>query len=146
MKTTYQSVEEIQNERAWYLIDASELVLGRLASQVASMLKGKHKASYSPHQDCGDHIVIINAEKVVLTGNKAETKTYFRHNRRPGGGKFTSFQQMIQRHPERVLENAVKGMLPKNPLGRQMIKKLHVVAGPDHNHQAQKPEELTLKY
>ena len=146
MKTTYKSVEEIQAERKWYLLDATDVVLGRFASQVASILKGKYKASYAPHQDCGDYIVVINAEKVVLTGNKADTKTYFRHNRRPGGGKFTSFKQMIAAHPERVIENAVKGMLPKNPLGRSMIKKLHVVAGPDHNYQAQKPEPFTLKY
>lgn len=146
MKTTYKSVDEIQSDRKWFVLDAENLVLGRLASQVATILKGKHKPAYAPHQDLGDHIIVINAEKVRLTGNKENTKEYFRHSTRPGSGKFTSIKQMREFHPERIIEYAVKGMLPKNPLGRQMIKKLHVYAGPNHEHQAQKPEEMKLNY
>ena len=146
VKTTYSSVQEIQTNRKWFVIDASDQVLGRFASQVATMLKGKHKPAYAPHQDLGDNIIVINAEKIRLTGNKENTKEYFRHTTRPGSGKFTSLKQMRDAQPERIIEYAVKGMLPKNPLGRSMIKKLHVYAGETHQHQAQKPEELKLKY
>ncbi|MCB0278723.1 MAG: 50S ribosomal protein L13 [Calditrichaeota bacterium] len=146
MKTTYASVEEIQANRKWYVVDANNQVLGRFASQIATLLKGKHKASYAPHQDNGDNIIVINAEKIRLTGNKENVKEYFRHTTRPGSGKFTSFKQMRDSQPERVIEFAVKGMLPKNPLGRAMFRKLHVYAGENHQHQAQQPEELKLKY
>lgn len=147
MKTAYKSVEEIQNDRKWYVVDATDLVLGRMASQIASILKGKNKPAYAPHQDHGDYVVVINADKVRLTGNKENTKTYFRHRTtRPGAQVITTYKQMMEFHPERVVEYAVKGMLPKNSLGRKMIKKLHVVAGEDHPHVAQKPEALALKY
>jgi large subunit ribosomal protein L13 len=147
MKTEYKSVEEIQAEQKWYVVDATNLVLGRMATQIASILKGKNKPSYAPHQDHGDFVVVINAEKVRLTGNKENTKTYFRHRTtRPGSQVVTTYKQMIELHPERVVEYAVKGMLPKNSLGRKMIKKLHVVAGDVHPHTAQQPEALTLKY
>ena len=144
MKTSYLASEDVINNRKWFVIDAADQVLGRLASHIASILKGKLNPAYAPHQDLGDNVIIINAEKVKLTGNKADTKTYFSHTRRPGSGRTITFKQMLDTHPERVIEKAVKGMLPKNPLGRQMFLKLHVYAGDQHPHAAQKPEELKL--
>ena len=143
MKTYVPKPEDI--ERKWYVVDAKDKVLGRLASHVATILRGKHKPIYAPHVDVGDHVIIINAEKIRVTGKKAQTKRYFRHSGYPGGARFDSFAELIQRHPERILEKAVWGMLPHNKLGRKMFKKLKVYAGENHPHQAQKPEKLELK-
>lgn len=131
-------------ERKWYVVDADGVVLGRLASQVASILRGKHKPTFTPHLDVGDYVIVVNAEKVRVTGAKESAKLYYRHSRYPGGLRSLSFDEMIQRHPERVIQYAVKGMLPKGALGRQMLKKLRVFAGPDHPHQAQQPQELEI--
>ena len=140
---TYQpKASEI--ERAWFVIDADGQVLGRLASEVAQLLRGKHKPIWAPHVDCGDNVVIVNAAKVEVTGSKREHKTYWRHSGYPGGIRSRSFGEMIERHPDRVIRQAVRGMLPKSRLGRRMLKKLHVYAGPDHPHQAQKPEPRQL--
>ena len=144
LKTFIASEKEVQSSKEWFIIDAKDLVLGRLASKLAFVLKGKHKPSYSPHYDVGDFIVVINAEKVKLTGKKIDQKTYFRHTGYPGGEVITPVRLVLQRHPERVIENAVKGMLPKNSLGRKMIKKLKVYAGGEHPHKAQQPKELSL--
>ena len=144
MKTYIAREKEIRDSRQWYVIDAEGQVLGRLASKIAHILRGKHKAIYSPHYDVGDFIVVVNAEKVKLTGNKMQQKSYFRHSGYIGGVTTTPIALMLERHPERVLERAVKGMLPKNALGRQMLKKLKVYAGPDHNHHAQQPQVLEL--
>ncbi len=132
-------------ERSWYVVDASGQRLGRLASEVAAILRGKHKPTYTPHVDTGDYVIIINAEKVELTGSKWDNKKYYRHSRYPGSLKETTAKVMRQKHPERLIEFAVKGMLPKGRLGRQMYKKLYVYAGAEHPHQAQKPEKLELK-
>lgn len=144
MKTYIAREKEIRDSRQWFLIDAEGQVLGRLASKIAHILRGKHKAIYSPHYDVGDFIVVINAEKVKLTGNKMQQKTYFRHSGYIGGVTTTPISLMLERHPERVLEYAVKGMLPKNALGRQMLKKLKIHVGPNHNHHAQQPRVLEL--
>lgn len=144
MKTYIASEEEVQKDKKWFVIDAKDAILGRLASKVASVLKGKHKPSYSPHYDVGDFIVVVNAEKIKLTGKKMLEKTYFHHSGYPGGEAITSIRMMLQRHPERVIEYAVKGMLPKNSLGRKMIKKLKVYAGENHPHSAQQPKELSI--
>ena len=130
--------------RSWYVVDAAGKTLGRLATEIASRLKGKHKPVYTPHVDTGDYIVVVNAEKVQVTGNKQEDKQYYRHTGYPGGIKSINFNKLIASHPERVLYNAVKGMLPKNPLGRAMFKKLKVYAGSEHPHQAQQPEALEV--
>ncbi|HSK47548.1 MAG TPA: 50S ribosomal protein L13 [Coriobacteriia bacterium] len=143
MKTYHAKPGEI--EREWLLIDATDMVVGRLASEVAQILKGKRKPVYTPHVDTGDFVVIINAEKVRLTGNKANTKMYYSHSGYPGGLKEVSFQRMLAKHPERILEKAIKGMLPKNTLGRAMNRKLKVYAGPEHPHEAQKPRQITLE-
>ena len=143
MKTYYAKPGEVQ--RDWVLVDATDMVLGRLATRVAEILKGKTKPQYTPHVDVGDFVVVINADKIRLTGNKAETKAYFSHSGYPGGLKETSFTRMIEKHPERVIEKAVKGMLPKNSLGRSMGKKLKVYAGSDHPHEAQNPTPIELK-
>jgi len=129
----------------WYVVDAEGLVLGRLASQVAQILRGKHKPIYTPHMDTGDFVVVINAEKVRLTGNKAESKSYFRHTGYPGGTRTTSYKQMMDKYPERIIQKAVKGMVPHNRLGRQIMKKLKVYAGPNHEHEAQQPKPLIIK-
>ncbi|MCK5454771.1 MAG: 50S ribosomal protein L13, partial [Calditrichia bacterium] len=129
MRTDYLKVEEVAAQREWYVVDAQDYVLGRLASNIASVLRGKNKPAFAPHQDLGDFVVVINAEKVKLTGKKAEQKTYFRHSGYPGGAKTITFREMIEKHPERVIENAVRLMLPKNTLGRGMLKKLKVYAG-----------------
>ena len=131
-------------ERKWYVVDAEGCTLGRLASGVASVLRGKNKPQFTPHVDTGDYVIIVNADKVKVTGKKMEQKIYYNHSEYVGGMKETTLKEMMAKKPERVLELAVKGMLPKGPLGRTMIKKLHVYAGPEHNHAAQKPEVLTF--
>jgi large subunit ribosomal protein L13 len=146
VKTEFLSKEDLVADRKWYIVDAKDMVLGRLATQVATVLKGKHKPTYAPQYDNGDFVVVINADKVRLTGNKAETKSYFRHTGYVGNEKHTSFKQMMEFHPERVIQFAVKGMLPKNTLGREMLTKLRVFAGEEHTHAAQNPEPLELKY
>ncbi|TLM98770.1 MAG: 50S ribosomal protein L13 [Actinobacteria bacterium] len=143
MKTYYAKPLEV--EREWLLVDATDMVLGRLASQVAQILKGKNKPTYTPHVDTGDFVVVINAEKIRLTGNKANAKNYYSHSGFPGGLKEVSFARMLEKHPERIIEKAVKGMLPKNSLGRAMNRKLKVYAGPEHPHEAQKPRQITLE-
>lgn len=142
--TTTVSAKPHDVERDWFVVDAEGKTLGRLASEIAFRLRGKHKPIYTPHVDTGDYIVVINAAKVRVTGNKANDKTYYRHSGYPGGLKQASFRQMIERRPERVIELAVKGMLPKNPLGRAMFKKLKVYAGAEHRHAAQQPQPLEL--
>lgn len=137
MKTYAVKASEI--ERQWWLVDASDQTLGRLATRIATLLEGKHKATYSPHLDSGDHVVVVNAAKVKVTGNKLIQKTYYRHSNYPGGLKEESLQTLMARKPEIVIERAVKGMLPQNRLGRAMFKKLKVYAGADHPHQAQQP-------
>jgi large subunit ribosomal protein L13 len=131
-------------ERNWYVIDASDVVLGRLATKIATVLRGKHRPQYTPHADCGDHIIVINAEKVRVTGGKEEKKFYHRHTGYIGGLKSTKLAEMRATHPERIIEFAVKGMMPKNPLGRAMLSKLKVYAGNEHPHAAQKPQTLNL--
>ena len=128
----------------WYLVDATDKVLGRLATQIAIRLRGKHKPEYTPHVDTGDHIVIVNAAKIRVTGDKINQKKYYRHTGYPGGIKETVLSDELENNPERVNERAVKGMLPKNSLGRTMFRKLRVYAGPDHSHQAQQPKALEI--
>jgi large subunit ribosomal protein L13 len=140
VKTVVPNVDDI--ERKWYIIDAQDQILGRLASQIATLLRGKHKPEYTPHLDLGDHVVIVNADKIKVTGRKLSNKFYTRYTGFPGGLRTSSFEKLIHERPERVLFHAVKGMLPKNRLGRKMIKKLRVYTGPDHPHQAQQPEAL----
>lgn len=142
MKT--YSVKAGEIERDWYVVDARGRVLGRLASEIARILRGKHKPTYSPHLDVGDHVVVINAKDVRLTGRKADQKAYFRHSGYMGGAKSIPFKRMIRTHPERVVELAVKGMMPKNALGRQMLKKLRVYAGEEHPHGPQDPKPLDV--
>jgi large subunit ribosomal protein L13 len=129
-------------KRDWYVVDAEGKTLGRLAADIAHRLRGKHKPEYTPHVDTGDYIVVVNAEKVNVTGNKAKDKMYHRHTEFPGGLKSMSFEKLIDHAPERVIQSAVKGMLPRNPLGRAMFKKLKVYAGAEHPHTAQQPQEL----
>jgi large subunit ribosomal protein L13 len=131
-------------ERQWHVIDATDIVLGRLASQTAQLLRGKHKAVFAPHVDTGDFVVIVNADKVALTGNKREQKKAYRHSGYPGGLRATTYTELLEKHPERAVEKAVRGMLPKNSLGRQMLRKLKVYAGPEHPHAAQKPQPYTI--
>jgi large subunit ribosomal protein L13 len=131
-------------ERKWYVVDASQYTLGRLASGVASVLRGKNKPTYTPHIDTGDYVIVINADKVKVTGKKLDQKIYYNHSDYVGGMKETTLREMMAKKPERVIELAVKGMLPKGPLGRDMYKKLHVYAGPEHEQAAQKPEVLTF--
>jgi large subunit ribosomal protein L13 len=131
-------------EREWYVVDAEGQTLGRLASRIAPILKGKHKPVYTPHLDCGDFVVVVNAEKVRVTGRKLDQKMYHRHSGYPGGLRSISLRDQLARHPERVLQAAVKGMLPKNRLGRRMMKKLKVYSGDSHPHQAQAPKPLEL--
>ena len=126
-------------EQTWYVIDATDVVLGRLASQVAALLRGKHKPSFAPHVDTGDFVVVVNAEKVALTGAKLQQKQEYRHSGYPGGLRATSYATLLDKHPQRAVEKAVRGMLPHTTLGRQMLSKLKVYAGPDHPHQAQQP-------
>lgn len=129
-------------DRKWYVIDGTDVIVGRLASRVAMILRGKHKPYYTPHVDCGDHVIIINADRVRFTGKKREEKPYYRYTGYPGGKRVTTPAEMFRRTPERVVEHAVRGMLPKNRLGRQIFRKLHVYAGPEHPHAAQNPVEL----
>lgn len=131
-------------DRKWHVVDATDLPLGRLASEIAQILRGKHKPTYAPHVDVGDHVVVVNAEKVAVTSGKSQSKIYYRHSGFPGGIKAESFESLRERRPEAIVERAVRGMLPKTKLGRQMIKKLKVYAGPDHPHAAQAPQPLEL--
>ena len=140
MKTFMASPATI--DRKWYVVDAEGKTLGRLASEVAKVLRGKNKAIFTPHIDTGDYVIVVNAEKIKVTGKKLEQKVYYRHSDYVGGMKETTLKEMLNKHPERVIEYAVKGMLPKGPLGRQMYTKLFVYAGPEHAQQAQKPVEL----
>jgi large subunit ribosomal protein L13 len=142
IKTYTPKPEDIQRE--WYVIDAKDQTLGRLASQIAHLLRGKHKPIYSPHMDVGDYIIVINCDKIRVTGNKLEDKLYYRHSGYPGGLRSLTLRQLMDRYPERVLQYAVRGMLPKNKLGRKMIKKLKIYAGDSHPHQAQKPKVYEL--
>ena len=143
MKTYHAKPGEV--EREWLVVDATDMVLGRLATEIAQILKGKRKPQYTPHVDTGDFVIVVNAEKIRLTGKKAETKVYYSHSGYIGGLKEVSFARMLEKHPERIIEKAVKGMLPKNTLGRAMNRKLKVYAGPEHPHAAQKPREITLE-
>jgi len=140
--TRFVKTEEA--DRKWYVVDATDQVLGRLATKVASVIRGKHKPSFTPNMDTGDFVVIVNADKVKMTGKRELLKTYFRHSGYPGGVKLLTYQQMKEKHPERIVEFAVKGMLPKNKLGRKLGLKLKVYVGADHPHSAQKPELLSL--
>jgi large subunit ribosomal protein L13 len=144
MRTTFMA--NAQNiERKWYVVDAEGKTLGRLATEVAAILRGKHKPTFTPHVDTGDHVIILNASKIQLTGNKLHDKIYYRHSLHPGGLKSRTALQMRTNYSERMLELAIKGMLPKNSLGRQMFRKLHVYAGSEHPHQAQQPEVYELR-
>ncbi|MDR0949273.1 MAG: 50S ribosomal protein L13 [Lachnospiraceae bacterium] len=131
-------------ERKWYVVDAAEMTLGRLAAPIASILRGKNKPIFTPFLDTGDHVIIINAEKIKVTGKKLDQKVYYHHSDYVGGLKATTLREQLNKKPEKVLEHAIKGMLPKGPLGRQMFTKLHVYAGPVHEHEAQKPETLKV--
>lgn len=142
MKTFSAKPQEI--EREWLVVDAEGQTLGRLATRIATILRGKHKPIYTPHVDCGDYVVVVNAGKVHVTGQKLDQKIYYRHSGYPGGLKQINLRRQLERHPERVIEAAVRGMLPKNRLGRKMFKKLKVYAGPAHPHQAQQPRSLDL--
>ncbi|WP_373186828.1 50S ribosomal protein L13 [Halopseudomonas sp.] len=142
MKTFSAKPESVK--RDWYIVDATGLTLGRLATEVATRLRGKHKPEYTPHVDTGDYIVIVNAEKVHVTGKKAQDKIYYSHSGFPGGIKSISFEKLLVRAPERIIESAVKGMLPKNPLGRAMYRKMKVYKGAVHPHAAQQPQELKV--
>ena len=143
MEKTY-STKPTDIERKWYVVDATDQTLGRLATRIALILKGKHKPVYAPHMDVGDFVIVVNAEKVHVTGRKMEQKRYYRHSGYPGGLREISLRDQIEKHPTRVVERAVRGMLPKNALGRQMYRKLKVYAGPDHPHAAQQPEALEV--
>lgn len=132
-------------EREWFLVSAEGKTLGRLASEIAQVLRGKHKPIYTPHLDCGDYVIVVNAEKVQVTGRKLDQKMYYHHTGYPGGIKSISLRNQLQKHPERVLQAAVRGMLPRNRLGRKMLKKLKVYAGDSHPHQAQQPKSLELR-
>jgi len=142
MKTYVTKPAEV--ERAWYVVDAEGQTLGRLASSIATILRGKHKPIYNPAVDCGDYVIVINAEKVAVTGRRLEQKRYYRHSLYIGGLKEVTLRDQLQQHPERVIESAVRGMLPKNALGRKMYKKLKVYAGAEHPHQAQLPQPMEL--
>ena len=142
MKTYMANPDKI--ERKWYVVDAEGQTLGRLAAEVAKVLRGKNKPEFTPHIDTGDNVIVINAEKIKVTGKKLDQKVYYHHSDYVGGMKETTLREMMAKKPEQVIELAVKGMLPKGPLGRQMIKKLHVYAGAEHGHEAQKPEVLTF--
>ena len=143
MKTFSAKAQEVKHD--WFVVDASDKVLGRLASRVALRLRGKHKAEYTPHVDTGDYIIVTNAEKIKVTGNKVKQKLYYRHSEYPGGIKSESFEKLLARNPARIIELAIKGMLPKNPLGREMFRKLKVYVGNEHPHIAQQPKELKVE-
>ncbi|MBU9720190.1 MULTISPECIES: 50S ribosomal protein L13 [Bacillaceae] len=144
MRTTYMA-KPSEIERKWFVVDAEGQTLGRLATEVASILRGKHKPTFTPHIDTGDHVILINAEKIHLTGNKLDDKKYYRHSQHPGGLKTTTAREMLNKKPERMLELAIKGMLPKNSLGRKQGMKLHVYTGSEHPHQAQQPVAYELR-
>ena len=144
MKTSMASPATI--ERKWYVVDATGHTLGRLASEVAKVLRGKNKPIFTPHMDCGDYVIIVNADKVNVSGKKLDQKIYYNHSDYVGGMKETTLREMMAKKPEKVMELAVKGMLPKGPLGRSMMTKLHVYAGPEHDNAAQKPEVLEIKF
>lgn len=144
MKTYMPSAANI--ERKWYVVDATGHTLGRLSSEIAAILRGKNKPTFTPFLDTGDYVIVINADKIKTTGNKLNGKIYYNHSDYPGGMRETTLAQMMAKKPEEVIRLAVKGMLPKGPLGRAMIKKLHVYAGPEHAHAAQKPQNLEIKY
>ena len=143
MNTTFMASESTI-ERKWYVVDAAGCTLGRLSSEIAKVLRGKNKPIFTPHMDTGDYVIVINAEKIKVTGKKLNQKIYYHHSEYVGGMKETTLKELLAKKPERVIELAVKGMLPKGPLGRQMYKKLFVYAGPEHKHEAQKPEVLTF--
>ena len=143
MKTYYAKPGEVQRE--WLLVDATDMTLGRLASAVAQILRGKNKPTYTPHVDTGDFVVVINCDKIKVTGAKVTDKVYYRYTNHPGGLRQETFQEAMAKHPERVIQHAVKGMLPKGTLGRQMLKKLKVYTGPEHPHQAQNPHKIDLE-
>ena len=143
MRTTYMA-KPADIEKKWYVVDAEGQTLWRLSSEIAKVLRGKNKPVFTPHIDTGDYVIVVNAEKIKVTGKKMDQKIYYNHSDYVGGMKETTLKEMMDKKPERVIELAVKGMLPKGPLGRSMIKKLHVYAGPEHNHAAQKPEVLTF--
>ncbi|WP_251197493.1 50S ribosomal protein L13 [Anaerotardibacter muris] len=143
MKTYYAKPGEVNRE--WLLIDAQDQILGRVASKAAQILRGKHKPTYTPHVDTGDFVVIVNADKIRVSGKKLTDKEYYRHSGYPGGLKCETFEEAMEKHPERVIEHAVKGMLPKNTLGRAMAKKLKVYAGAEHPHMAQQPREIKME-
>ncbi len=143
MKNTFMQKKETV-ERKWYVIDATDLTLGRLATKAAHVLRGKHKVTFTPHIDCGDYVIITNASKVKLTGNKLNDKMYYDHSGYPGGLRERNAKEMVEKYPVEMVERAVKGMLPNGRLGRQMAKKLFVYAGEDHKHQAQKPEKMSI--
>ena len=142
MRTYTTKPEDINRE--WYVVDATGLTLGRLASKISTVLRGKHKPIFSPHMDCGDFVIVVNAEKIRVTGSKLDQKMYYRHSGYPGGLKTISLRDQLNQHPDRVIRLAVRGMLPKNRLGRQMIKKLKVYREPTHPHQAQQPKPLSM--
>ncbi|MBN1285110.1 MAG: 50S ribosomal protein L13 [Anaerolineae bacterium] len=142
MKTYTTKPKEV--EREWFVLDATDQTLGRLATQIATLLRGKHKPIFAPNIDTGDFVIVVNAERIHVTGKKLDDKMYYRHSQYPSGLKTTSLRRMLEKYPERVIESAVRGMLPKNRLGRKMIKKLKVYAGPDHPHQAQQPKPFEL--
>ena len=144
MKNSYmQKKEEVV--RDWYVIDAEELVLGRLAAKAANILRGKHKPTYTPHVDCGDYVIVVNASKINLTGNKLDAKIYYNHSRYTGGLRERTAREMVEKYPVEMIERAIKGMLPKNRLGRQMYKKLFVYEGAEHPHAAQQPKQMEVK-
>ena len=145
MRSDYLKTDELAKNQQWYLVDAEGYTLGRLATQIASILRGKNKPYFAPHQDTGDFVVVVNAEKIRVTGKKEEKKEYFRHSGYPGGGQLIPYKRMMEKHPERIIENAVRLMLPKNALGRKTFKKLKVYAGPEHPHQAQNPKTISFK-
>ena len=142
MKTFSAKPQDI--ERKWFVVDAQGQTLGRLATRIATILRGKHKPIYTPHMDCGDYVIVVNADKIHVTGQKLEQKTYYRHSGYPGGLRQVSLRRQLQVHPDRVIEAAVRGMLPHNRLGRKMFKKLKIYAGPTHPHEAQQPTALEL--
>jgi large subunit ribosomal protein L13 len=141
---TYQATSQ-DRERVWYVVDADGKTLGRLASQIADVLRGKRKPTYTPHVDVGDFVIVVNAEKIAVTGNKREKKLYWRHSGYPGGIRSRTLGDLLEKRPEEVIRKAVKGMLPRNRLARQQLRKLKIYAGPDHPHQAQKPEQLEIE-
>jgi large subunit ribosomal protein L13 len=141
-KTYTPTAASVEAERQWYVVDATDMILGRLAARIAHILRGKHKPTFAPHIDCGDYVIVLNAGKIQVTGDRLDSKFYYRHSQYPGGFRQTSLRDMLQNHPERVIEFAVKGMMPHNRLGRQAVKKLKVYTGDTHPHMAHKPQKI----